>query len=293
MKEKSVLSGLKIGVIGAGNMGKALVKGLVEKSVYPQNISVFDLDTKKIEALKKEAHVKIVKSSRQCASLSDIVILAVKPKDLPQVAEEIASVLGKDVLVISIAAGVTIAKIEGYFSARGGSLPVQQAGAFGGKKPVSIVRVMPNMPALVGAGMSAFSLGKHAMSKHKKIAEGILSAIGEVVEMPERMLDLVTAVSGSGPAYFFLLAEKLIEAAYEMGMKVDIAKRLVYQTAFGSGKVLAQSGEDPEDLIERVASKGGTTEAALKIFQKQGIGKIIQDAVKAAYKRSKAISMGE
>lgn len=276
MKEKSVLSGLKIGVIGAGNMGKALVKGLVEKSVYPQNISVFDLDTKKIDALKKEAHVKIAKSSRQCASLSDVVILAVKPKDLPQVAAEIASVLAKNVLVISIAAGVTIAKIESYF-----------------KKPVSLIRVMPNMPALVGSGMSAFSLGKHAMNKHRKIAEGILSAIGEAVETPERMLDLVTAVSGSGPAYFFLLAEKLIEAAYEMGMKVDIAKRLVYQTAFGSGKVLAQSGEDPEDLIARVASKGGTTEAALKIFQKHGIGKIIQDAVKAAFKRSKEISRGE
>ena len=276
MREKSVLSGLKIGLIGAGNMGKALVKGLVEKSVYPQNISVFDLDTKKTTAIKKEAHVKLAKSSRQCASLSDVVILAVKPKDIQQVSEDITSVLGKDALVISIAAGIPLAKIESYF-----------------KKPVSLIRVMPNMPALVGSGMSAYSLGKHAANKHKKIAEGILSAIGEVVETPERMLDLVTAVSGSGPAYFFLVAEKLIEAAYELGMKVDVAKRLVYQTAFGSGKVLALSGEDPEVLIERVASKGGTTEAALKVFQKQGIGKIIQDAVKAAYKRSKEISRGE
>ena len=281
MKEKSALSGLKIGVIGAGNMGRALVKGLVEKSVYPQNISIFDLDKRKIDGIKKEAHVKLAKSNRHCASLSDVLILAVKPKDIQQVAEEIASVLEKDSLVISIAAGVTIAKIEAYFSARGE------------KKPVSLIRVMPNMPALVGCGMSAFSPGKHATQKHKKIAEGILSAVGEVVEIPERLLDLVTAVSGSGPAYFFLFAEKLIEAAYEMGMKVDVAKRLVYQTAFGSGKVLAQSGEDPEVLIERVASKGGTTEAALKIFQKEGIGKIIQEAVKAAYKRSKEISRGE
>ena len=286
MREKSVLSGLKIGVIGAGNMGKALVKGLVEKSVYPQNISIFDLDKKKIEGIKKEVHVKLARSNRHCASLSDVLILAVKPKDIQQVAEEVASVLEKDSLVISIAAGVTIAKIEAYFSARGGS-------AEGGKKPVSLIRVMPNMPALVGCGMSAFSPGKHATQKHKKIAEGILSAVGEVVETPERLLDLVTAVSGSGPAYFFLFAEKLIEAAYEMGMKVDVAKRLVYQTVLGSGKVLALSGEDPEILIERIASKGGTTEAALKIFQKEGIGKIIQEAVKAAYKRSKEISREE
>ncbi len=276
MKEKSILQGLKIGVIGSGNMGQALVKGLVEKSVYPQNISVFDLDKKKREAIKKETHVKVAKSSRHGASLSDVIVLAVKPKDIQGVAEEIASVLGQGTLVVSIAAGVPIAKIEAYFN-----------------KPVSVVRVMPNMPALVGAGMSALSLGKHATQKHRKISEAIFSAIGEVTVIQEKMLDLVTAVSGSGPAYFFLLAEKLIEAAYEAGMKVDVAKRLVYQTALGSGKVLAQSGEDPEDLIERVASKGGTTEAALKVFQKQGIGKIIQDAVKAAYQRSRAISRGE
>jgi len=272
---KSALSGLKIGVIGAGNMGQALVRGLVEKSVYPQNISIFDVDKKKLDAVKKEAHVKIAKSNRQCVSLSDVVILAVKPQMMQQVVEEIASGLDKDALVISIAAGVPIAKIESYF-----------------KKPVSLIRVMPNMPALVGSGMSAFSLGKHATQKHRKIAEGILGAFGEIAQVPEKWLDLVTAVSGSGPAYFFLLTEKLIEAAYEMGMKVDVAKKIVYQTAFGSGKVLMQSQEDPEVLIDRVASKGGTTEAALKVFQKQGFGKIVQDAVKAAYKRSKEISQG-
>ena len=152
---------------------------------------------------------------------------------------------------------------------------------------------MPNMPALVGAGMSAFSLGRHATGRHKKIAEAILSAFGEIVQVPEKMLDLVTAVSGSGPAYYFLLTEKLIESAYELGMKVDIAKKLAYQTAFGSGRVLSQSQEDPEELIARVASKGGTTEAALKVFQRQGFGKIIQDAVKAAMRRSKEISKGK
>ena len=275
MSGKSALSGLKIGVIGAGNMGQALVRGLVEKSVYPQNISIFDVDRKKLDAVKKEAHVKIAKSNRQCVSLSDIVILAVKPQMIQEVVEEIASGLDKDALVISIAAGVPIAKIESYF-----------------KKPVSLIRVMPNMPALVGSGMSAFSLGKHATQKHRKIAEGVLGAFGEITQVPEKWLDLVTAVSGSGPAYFFLLTEKLIEAAYEMGMKVDVAKKIVYQTAFGSGKVLMQSQEDPEVLIDRVSSKGGTTEAALKVFQKQGLGKIVQDAVKAAYKRSKEISQG-
>lgn len=276
MREKSVLTGLKIGIVGAGNMGQALVRGLVEKSVYPQNISVFDVDAKKMNALKKEAHIRAAKSNRHCVSLSDVVILAVKPQGIQQVIEEISSSLDSNCLVISIAAGVPISKIEQHF-----------------KKPVSVIRAMPNMPALVSAGMSAFSLGKHASQKHKKIAEAILSAFGEIEQVPERMLDLVTAVSGSGPAYFFLLAEKLIEAAYESGMKVDAAKKLVYQTAFGSGKVMLEGREDPEVLIERVASKGGTTEAALKVFQKQGFGKVVHDAVKAAFKRSREISRGK
>ena len=269
MSAKSALSGMKISVIGVGNMGQALVRGLVEKSVYPQNISVYDVDAKKLAQIKKEFPVKIAKSGRQSVSLADIVILAVKPQILQAAVTDIANAADKDTLVISIAAGVPIAKIESYFT-----------------KPMSIIRVMPNMPALVGAGMSAYSLGKHAGLKHRKIAEAVLAAFGEHVQVPEKMLDLVTAVSGSGPAYFFILAEKMIEAAYEMGMKVDVAKKLVYQTAFGSGKVLAQSSEDPEDLIGKVASKGGTTEAALKVFQRKGFGKIIQDAVRAAHRRS-------
>ncbi len=266
---KSSLSGLRIGVIGAGNMGQALIRGLVEKSVYPQNICIFDIDKKKIDAIKKEAHVRIAKSSRQCVSLSDVVILAVKPQLLGEVIAEIATGVQKDALVISIAAGVSLSSIDSFF-----------------KRPISVIRVMPNMPALVGAGMSAFSLGKHASAKDRKIAEAILSAFGEFVQVPEKMLDLVTAVSGSGPAYFFLLAEKMIEAAHGMGMKVDIAKKLVYQTALGSGRVMIENGEDPEVLIERVASKGGTTEAALKSFKRYGFGKAVQEAIKSACKRS-------
>jgi pyrroline-5-carboxylate reductase len=269
MKSKSVLSGLKISVLGAGNMGQALVRGLVEKSVYPQHISIYDIDKKKLEILRKECSVKTSKSNRLSVSLADVVILAVKPQILQEVVAEITTAVSKDALIISIAAGVPMTRIEQYF-----------------KKPVSLARVMPNMPALVGAGMSAFSLGKHTGQKHRKITEAILGSFGECAQVPERALDLVTALSGSGPAYFFFLAEKMIEAAYELGMKVDLAKKLVYQTALGSGQVMSQTQEDPEELIERVASKGGTTEAALKVFQKKGLGRIVYEAVKAAQKRS-------
>jgi len=275
-KTKSPLSGLKIGILGAGNMGTAIVRGLVEKSVYPQNISVYDLDAKKVAAMRKVANVRAAKSARQCVSLADVLILAMKPQNLQEAVIDVASSLDPQALVISIAAGVPIAKIESYF-----------------KKPVCLVRAMPNMPALVGSGMSAYSAGKRATGKQKKIAEAVLGSFGEVTEVPERLLDLVTAISGSGPAYFFLLAEKMIEAAYEQGMKVDVAKKLVYQTAFGSGRVLAEGGEDPEVLIERVASKGGTTEAALKVFKRMGFGKIVQDAVRAAFKRSCELREGK
>lgn len=275
MTAKSALSGLKISLIGSGNMGQALVRGLVEKSVYPQNISIYDVEKKKLEVTRKIASVKVAKNTRLCASLADVLILAVKPQTIQQVIEEIQGVVGEKTLVISIAAGITVKKLESYF-----------------KKPVSVIRVMPNMPAQVGEGMSCFSLGRHATGKHRQIAENILGAFGECLQVPERMLDLVTSISGSGPAYYFLLSEKLIEAAYEMGMKVDAAKKLVYQTAFGSGKFMKDFPEDPDVLISRVASKGGTTEAALKVFQKKGLGKIVEDAIRAAYKRSIELSKG-
>lgn len=275
MSAKTVLSGVRIAVLGAGNMGQALVRGLVDKSVYPQYITVYDPDPKKIALLKKDANIRVAKTSRQAVSLADVVILAVKPQILPEVCAEVASGLPAGALVVSIAAGVTISGIERHF-----------------KKSLSVIRVMPNMPAQVGQGISAYSVGRHATAKHRKIAEAVLAAFGEVVPVPEKMLDLVTAISGSGPAYFFLLAEKLIESAYELGMKAETAKKLAYHTALGSGRVMAETWEDPEDLIAKVASKGGTTEAALKTFKRLGFGKIVQDAVKAAHRRSKELSEG-
>lgn len=275
MSAKTVLSGVRIAVLGAGNMGQALVRGLVDKSVYPQYITVYDPDPKKVALLKKDANIRIAKTSRQAVSLADVVILAVKPQVLPEVCTEVSSGLPAGALVVSIAAGVTISGIEKHF-----------------KKPLSVIRVMPNMPAQVGQGISAYSVGRHATGKHRKIAEAVLAAFGEVVPVPEKMLDLVTAISGSGPAYFFLLAEKLIESAYELGMKAETAKKLAYHTALGSGRVMAETWEDPEDLITKVASKGGTTEAALKTFKRLGFGKIVQDAVKAAHRRSKELSEG-
>ncbi len=262
----------KIAVLGCGNMGAAIIRGLVEHSFYPQNIHVFDTDPKKIQALKKEVSVRTAKSARHAASLCDVVILAVKPQVVASVLHEIGLATPKTTLVISIAAGIRIETIQKAF-----------------KEKVPVVRVMPNMPALVGEGMSAYCLGAFASASHQKVTEAILGAIGEAVQVKESLIDLVTALSGSGPAYFFLLAEKMIESACALGMKSDVAKKLVYQTAVGSAAVLNKTQEDPESLIARVASKGGTTEAALKVFRQKGLGKVVGDAIEAALKRSKEL----
>jgi len=273
MAEKNPFGRLKIGLIGCGNMGAAMVRGLVESSFYPQNIHVADADPKKTAALKKEFSIRPAKTNRQVASLCDVVILAVKPNVMEPVLDEISSCVPKTTLVISIAAGIPLSRIQK-----------------GLKEKAPVVRAMPNMPALVGEGMTAYAAGTYAAPRHKQIAEKILKSLGPAAEVRERSMDLVTAVSGSGPAYFFLLAEKMIEAACEQGMKADTAKKLVYQTALGSAKVLNHRYDDPDELIARVASKGGTTEAALRVFKMKGFGKIVGDALFAARKKSEELS---
>lgn len=273
MSEAESLKRIKVGVIGCGNMGASLVKGLVESGFFPQNVSIFDPDTKKMNALKKEMNIRIAKGNRPLASLVDVLILAVKPNLIDPVLEEIKTCTPATTLIISIAAGVPINRIQKFFA---------------DKPPV--VRAMPNMPATIRHGMTAYALGSMCYPKHRKLAEKILQSLGETIEVKEKMLDLVTAVSGSGPAYFFLLTEKIIEAATHLGMKADMAKKLVYQTAIGSANLLTKSTEDPDVLIGRVASKGGTTEAALKVFAQKGFGKIVVDAVKAAETRAHELS---
>ena len=202
---------------------------------------------------------------------AQIILLAVKPQDFSVLASELGA-LRRNQLVISIMAGFPLSKLK--------TLLCHQR----------LVRAMPNLAARVGQAYTVWQAGVRLSAKERQIVAAVFSSLGKSVEVHnEDMIDRATALSGSGPAYFFLLAEKMIEAAYELGMKVDLAKKLVYQTAFGSGKVLTGSAEDPEDLIAKVASKGGTTEAALKMFQKKGFGKIVQDGIKAAYKRSKQL----
>ena len=206
---------------------------------------------------------------------SDVIILAVKPKDFDNVLkQEICCGVSNKKLLISIAAGITTKYIEKIV---GNDIPV--------------IRAMPNMCAVIGEAMTSLSRGVAAGDKDMAAAREIFSLIGDVVELDEKLADSVTAVSGSGPAYFFYLMESLVEAAREMGLTKETAEKLVLKTALGSAKLLEALKEDPAVLIKKVASKGGTTEAAFKVFESKKFKSIVKEAVKAAQKKASELCL--
>jgi len=262
---------MRIGIIGCGNMGQALLSGIITKGYTKRrNIFCSDRDREKISFLRTRLGVRVAGSNSEVVKKSDVIILAVKPQDLDAIVQGIAVPLeGK--LLISICAGITTKRLESCFGR------------------VAVVRVMPNMPGQISQGISAVSLGRYATAKNKEIAASIFSCIGEVVKVKEELMDAVTAISGSGPAYFFYLSEHLVKAAKKMGIPSNIARRLVIKTALGSAMLMNQVKDDPQILRKRVGSRGGTTEAAFKVFKKEGLDKILSSAFKAAAKRSRQL----
>lgn len=262
-----------VGVIGCGNMGAALVRGIVKaRIVPPRRILCSDPEAAKIRRLARPLKVCAARSNAELARVCRVILLAVKPQQMAGVLEEIRPFLAHRPLLISIAAGIRTGWIERRT---------------GGRSPV--VRVMPNTPALVGAGISALAPGRRASAGHVKTAERILGAVGEVVRVPERWMDAVTAVSGSGPAYFFHLMEQMIRAGAELGLTRPVARRLTLATAAGAAALAAQ-GEDPANLRARVTSKGGTTEAAFRVFGRARLAQGLRAGIRAAAKRSKELS---
>jgi len=269
----------RIGIIGLGNMGSAIVNGLISsRAVKNKNVIGFDKIPARSSAVKKRYSIPVSGSILELVTHCEVIIFAVKPQDIDEVFKEI-SFYGRDRLYISIAAGVTTARIE---KALGSAL---------GRRP-RVIRVMPNTPALVGEGISAVCKGRYAAAEDLKAAVEIFSSVGETVNISEKYFDLVTAVSGSGPAYFFYLKEALIETAVRLGMDKATAKKLVAKTALGAARLLIESRHEPGILRKRVTSKGGTTEQAIKIFDRAGIKKTVEKAVIAAAKRSRELSGG-
>ena len=268
MKKKKV-----IGFIGTGNMGEALIAGLLKaKFTTPERIMAFDAEGERLRFIQKKYGVKKASDNNHLSSHCDPLLLCVKPQSMKEVIEEMADSIDPSKLLISIAAGVPLYAIETY-----------------ARKQLRLIRVMPNINVLVQEGASALAPGNLATDEDLKLAKGIFDCVGRSIIIHEPLIDAVTGLSGSGPAYVFLIIEALTDAGVHLGMTRAQALTLVTQTVMGSVKLLSETGEHPALLRERVTSPGGTTAAGLYKLEEGGLRKILIDAVIAATQRSKEL----
>ena len=261
-----------VALIGGGKMGAALLGGLLGGGWEPDRLAVAEVDADRRHALEREfPKIRVVPSPAWAVADADVAIVAVKPGDVAASLQAAEPSLASSTLVLSIAAGVTIATIEALVPGR------------------PVVRAMPNTPAVVGVGASAIAAGRHAHDQHLELAARLLGAVGIVVTVGEPALDAVTGLSGSGPAYVFLVAEAMIEAGVLVGLPRDVSTQLVVQTLLGSATLLAQGDDGPEVLRAAVTSPGGTTAAGLRELESARLRAAILDAVSAATRRSKEL----
>lgn len=265
-----------IGFIGAGNMATSLISGLIASGHSSQHIWIADVNQGSLQALAASLQVNIASSNTALVDAVDVVVLAVKPQVLGVVACEVAGAIQhNNALVVSIAAGIT-QKSLGQWLGDG----------------VAIVRCMPNTPALVLTGATALHANTNVSNVQRDLAENILRAVGLALWVEhESELDAVTAISGSGPAYYFLLMEAMEKTALELGLNEAQARLLIQQTALGAAKIALESNESPEQLRRRVTSPGGTTAAALDCFEQGGFTQLVTHALHAARDRSVAMSI--
>jgi pyrroline-5-carboxylate reductase len=263
-----------IGLIGAGNMAEALIRGLLGRGVVPgEHLWVTNrTNTARLESLAARYGIRIARDKRPVAAASSTLLLAVKPKDMAQVLVEIRGLVHADHLIVSVAAGIPLGMIEE-------ALPA-----------VPVIRAMPNTSAAVQESATVLAAGTRAGEEHMREASRIFQAVGEVAVVDEDLLDVVTAVSGSGPAYVYHLIEAMIHAGSELGLDGDLARRLAVQTLVGAARMLSETSEDPGDLRRRVTSPGGTTMAALQALEARGFAQTVREAVDRAARRSRELA---
>ena len=259
----------KFGLIGGGNMAEALIRGLLAGGVAPAAITVSEPLAERAEFLTTRYNVRSVSDNREVISRSDVVILAVKPQIWGAIHPYLAEIVSRDVLFVSIMAGVSTATIEAPFVEK-----------------VRVTRVMPNTPALVLEGASAICAGQHVLPGDLPLTRKIFELIGKAYVLDEKLLDAVTGLSGSGPAYVFTFIEALSDAGVKQGLPRDVALGLAAQTVLGTARLLMESQEHPAVLREKVTSPGGTTIAGLHVLEQRGFRGAVMDAVEAATLRS-------
>ena len=263
----------ELGLIGVGNMGTALLKGVLSSNtIDKEKTIIYDVREEVIKNRIQEFNVKAVSSNTELIQQVKFIIIAVKPQNIDSVLEEIGPQLSEDQILISIAAGVTLDYIKKFIS-----------------KNIGLIRVMPNTPALVGEGASAIACNKNVTENDLKYVKKVLNSVGKVVELEEKHIDAVTGLSGSGPAYVFVTIEALADGGVKMGLPRNIALKLAAQTVLGSAKMVMETGMHPGELKDMVASPGGTTITALHEIEKGKLRATLISAVEAATLKSKSL----
>jgi len=261
-----------IGFIGAGNTTEALIRGLRAAGVDGSRIHVTTRSrVQRVEQLRAALRIVPAKDKAALAEAATILILAVKPQDLKDAMGQLAPLVTPRHLVITVLAGVRCATLEGYLNA------------------TPVVRAMPNLPMAVRASSTALAYGRSVTDEHRTTARALFDLVGQTIDVDEELMDAVTALSGSGPAYVYLLMEALIDAALQVGFSLDTAKDMAVQTIYGTAKLVKETGADPGDLRRRVTSPGGTTAAALAVLEERGFRAALIDAVLRATERAREL----
>ena len=263
---------LRVGFIGAGRMATALAKGLSSGFTTVDNMIASDVLDVARESISRECGIRTTVSNEEVCAESDVVILAVKPQYLREVVTGIASSLEPRHLLVSIAAGITVAEIQACLDTER-----------------RIIRVMPNTPCLVGAGAAGFSLGGTATPDDAALVERMLATVGIAFQVPEPLLDAITGLSGSGPAYVYQFIEAISDGGVRVGLPRDIATKLAAQTVMGAAKMVLETGEHPGPLKDAVTSPGGTTIAGIHELERGGFRAAVMNAVEAATQRSREL----
>ncbi|MBN2179449.1 MAG: pyrroline-5-carboxylate reductase [Deltaproteobacteria bacterium] len=272
-----MLRGQKVSIIGGGNMGEVLARGIISAGLTDaNNVTISDVARERLDYLGRNYGVNVTGSNSKALENAAVVILAVKPQNMGEVLRELSGFIGGGELFISIAAGIPLRFLEENL---GGT--------------VRVIRVMPNTPALIGAGAAALAAGSYATEKDLALARGIFNSVGITVIVEEALIDAVTGLSGSGPAYGFMIIEALKEGGVKMGLDEDTALTLAAQTLLGAAKLCLLGDKTPSELTEMVTSPGGTTIEGIKALERGNLKETLVSAVEAATFRSKELGRGE
>ena len=276
-KTRGILKNGHLAVIGGGNMGEALIGGLIRAdSIPPSSILVSDVLPARLESLRKTYQVLVCPDNAQAAKGAEVILLAIKPQQMTSALRGLSGVVKDDQLVVTIAAGVPIRVVEEGLGGRG-----------------RVIRVMPNTPALIGRGAAGVALGSKAKKKDLDLVVTILNSVGRALEVEEGLMDAVTGLSGSGPAFVAVVVESLADGGVKMGLPREVALTLAAQTVAGTAQMVLETGRHPSQIKEMVSSPGGTTIAGLEALEAGSLRSSLIDAVEAATRRSQELGRRE